>query len=163
MTDKEALKLALEALELLIHTEHTLGALDYGDNAITAIKQALAAPVVQKPIEPADGMGLPLSCGKPLCSPGDHYPLCRLATPPAQPERKPLTVQPLYTTSPAQPAPEQEPVALADEVIGCFHAAEIEGLTEALANTTDERLKDLVERRLIYALFAAQETKEKSV
>jgi len=45
-TDKDrALALALEALELLIDTEHTLGALDYGDNAITAIKQALAAPV----------------------------------------------------------------------------------------------------------------------
>jgi hypothetical protein len=63
----------------------------------------------------------------------------------------------------AQPAPVQAPAALADEVIGCFHAAEIEGLTEALANTTDERLKDLVERRLMYALHAAQETKEKSV
>jgi predicted negative regulator of RcsB-dependent stress response len=60
-----------------------------------------------------------------------------------------------------QPAPVQEPVALADEVIGCFDAAEIEGLTAALANTTDEHLKDLVERRLMYALFAAQEAKEK--
>jgi hypothetical protein len=51
---------------------------------------------------------------------------------------------------------------LADEVIGCFNAAEIEGLTAALANTTDEHLKDLVERRLMYALYAAQEAKEKS-
>jgi Ni,Fe-hydrogenase I small subunit len=57
--------------------------------------------------------------------------------------------------------PVQESVALADEVIGCFHAAECEGLTEALANTTDEHLKDLVERRLMHALYAAQEAKEK--
>ena len=52
---------------------------------------------------------------------------------------------------------EQEPVALAQEVIGCFHAAEIEGLTAALVNTSDLHLKDLVERRLMYALYAAQE------
>ena len=43
MTKNEALKLALEALELLIDTGQTFGALDYGDNAIAAIKQALAA------------------------------------------------------------------------------------------------------------------------
>ena len=59
-------------------------------------------------------------------------------------------------------APTLEPMALADEVIGCFHAAECEGLTEALANTTDERLKDLVERRLMHALYAAQKPKEKT-
>lgn len=43
-----------------------------------------------------------------------------------------------------------------NEVVGCFDAAEAEGLQEALANTTDERLKDLVERRLMYALYACQ-------
>lgn len=42
-----------------------------------------------------------------------------------------------------------------EEIIGCFRAAEIEGLSEALAETTDFRLKDLVERRLMYALHAA--------
>jgi hypothetical protein len=62
------------------------------------------------------------------------------------------------TTPPAKP----EQHGLADEVIGCFGAAECEGLTEALANTADERLKDLVERRLMHALYAAQEAKEKS-
>lgn len=41
-------------------------------------------------------------------------------------------------------------------VRGCFEAAESEGLSEALANTTDECLKDLVERRLMYALLAAK-------
>jgi hypothetical protein len=50
----------------------------------------------------------------------------------------------------------QEPVGLAGEVIGCFDAAMCEGLQEALAETTDERLKDLIERRLMYALYAAQ-------
>ena len=62
-----------------------------------------------------------------------------------------------------QPAqkPVQKSVALADEVIGCFDAAICEGLQEALVETTDERLKDLVERRLMYALYAAQEAKEK--
>ena len=45
MTDKEAMKLALEALELLTDTEQTFGALDYGDNAITALKKRLADPM----------------------------------------------------------------------------------------------------------------------
>jgi len=47
--EREALKLALEALELLTDTEQTFGALDYGDNAITAIKEALAQPA-QEPV-----------------------------------------------------------------------------------------------------------------
>jgi hypothetical protein len=51
----------------------------------------------------------------------------------------------------------QEAAALAEEVIGCFHAAEIVGLTAALCNTDDHHLKDLVERRLMHALYAAQE------
>jgi uncharacterized protein YutE (UPF0331/DUF86 family) len=33
----------------------------------------------------------------------------------------------------------------------CFNAALCEGLNEVLAETTDERLKDLVERRLLFA------------
>jgi hypothetical protein len=37
------------------------------------------------------------------------------------------------------------------DVRGCFEAAQVEGLAEALAETTDERLKDLVQRRLNYA------------
>ena len=49
MTDKEAMKLALEALELLTDTEQTFGALDYGDNAITALKERLAQPE-QEPV-----------------------------------------------------------------------------------------------------------------
>jgi hypothetical protein len=41
-----------------------------------------AQPAVQ---EPVGSMGMPLSCGKPLCAPGDHHPLCKLATPAAAP------------------------------------------------------------------------------
>jgi hypothetical protein len=35
--------------------------------------------------QPVDSMGMPLSCGKPLCSPGNHHPLCKLATPQSAP------------------------------------------------------------------------------
>jgi hypothetical protein len=47
---------------------------------------------------------------------------------------------------------------LAAYVIGCFSAAEAEGLQDVLAETTDKRLKDLVERRLMHAFYAAQNT-----
>lgn len=40
------------------------------------------------------------------------------------------------------------------EVVQCFDAALSEGLNAALAETADERLKDLVERRLMHALYA---------
>lgn len=52
---------------------------------------------------------------------------------------------------------QSEPNGLAAYVIGCFCAAEAEGLQETLAETTDEHLIDLVERRLMYALYKAQE------
>jgi hypothetical protein len=42
MTDKEAMKLALEALELLTGAWQTFDALDYGGNAIAALKERLA-------------------------------------------------------------------------------------------------------------------------
>jgi NADH pyrophosphatase NudC (nudix superfamily) len=51
----EALKLALEALELLTDTEQTFGALDYGDNAITALKEALAQPAQERNFCPRCG------------------------------------------------------------------------------------------------------------
>ena len=37
------------------------------------------ASVAFQPSEPTDEMGIPLSCGGPLCSPGDHHPLCKLS------------------------------------------------------------------------------------
>jgi len=49
MTDKEAMKLALEALERLTGAWQTFDALDYGDNAITALKERLAQPE-QEPV-----------------------------------------------------------------------------------------------------------------
>ena len=49
MTDKEAMKLALEALELLTSAWQTFDALDYGDNAIAALKERLAQPE-QEPV-----------------------------------------------------------------------------------------------------------------
>ncbi|URG13000.1 hypothetical protein B2_7 [Stenotrophomonas phage B2] len=39
-----------------------------------------------------------------------------------------------------------------------FEAAECEGLSQALAETTDPRLKDLVERRLMFAQRFAQDS-----
>ncbi len=32
-------------------------------------------------LEPVGSMGMPLSCGKPLCAPNDHHILCRLYKP----------------------------------------------------------------------------------
>jgi hypothetical protein len=64
---------------------------------------------------------------------------------------------------PAPPAAQAAGRSVADAhealrtVVGCFRAAEVEGLSAALAETADDRLKDLVERRLMYALFAAQD------
>lgn len=35
------------------------------------------------PSETVNALGIPTSCGKPLCSPGEHHPLCKLAVQPA--------------------------------------------------------------------------------
>ena len=48
--------------------------------------KADSAALAQEPAqpgakEPVGEMGVPISCGMPLCSPGRHHPLCRLATP----------------------------------------------------------------------------------
>lgn len=37
----------------------------------------------------ADNLGIPLSCGKPLCSPGEHHRLCRLHMPRARSAAQP--------------------------------------------------------------------------
>jgi len=47
------------------------------------------------------------------------------------------------------------PNSLLGEIIGCFDAAISEGLYEALAETQDARLKDLLERRVMHAYFKA--------
>jgi hypothetical protein len=61
-----------------------------------------------------------------------------------------------YVNAPATPAAPAALQAAIDEVAGCFRAAEVEGLSTALAETSDERLKDLIERRLMHALYAVQ-------
>lgn len=62
--------------------------------------------------------------------------------------------QPLYADVPAAVA---VPIDnnLLGEIIGCFDAALAEGLMEALLNTRDARLADLVTRRLMHAYYAA--------
>jgi hypothetical protein len=63
--------------------------------------------------------------------------------------------------SAARQAPDSRDTAL-EEVIGCFAAARVEGLDAALMETSDRRLKDLVERRLMYAYDAAVIAREQS-
>lgn len=43
------------------------------------------------------------------------------------------------------------------QIIAVFEAAECEGLVQALTETTDLRLKDLIERRLMFAKHFAQD------
>lgn len=43
-----------------------------------------------------------------------------------------------------------------DHAAGCIHAAEFEGLADALSSTTDSRLADLVHRRLCHAYLAVK-------
>ena len=81
--EREALQTVQEALEKLTDTEQTYEALDLGDKAITAIKQALAAPVQ----EPVAWMRT--------------TDITELTD--SEPEEDGYT--PLYTTLPAQPAP----------------------------------------------------------
>ncbi len=50
--------------------------------------RAMLAAAPQPPSrqsEPTDSMGIPLSCGKPLCAPGQHHSLCVLASAPQPP------------------------------------------------------------------------------
>ena len=80
----KAMKLALEALELLTGAWQTFDALDYGDNAITALKEALAEHAMQEvqrlgqEIE-SDDIASILACRDML----DAQPV--------PPQRKPLT------------------------------------------------------------------------
>jgi hypothetical protein len=103
------MKLALEALELLTGAWQTFDALDYGDNAITAIKEALAEHAMQEvqrlgqEIEPDDIASI-LACRDMLdaqpvpprtwVGSGDLEDSNAYLTPP---QRKPLTNGEIYT------------------------------------------------------------------
>ena len=98
---REAMKLALEALEVL-GWQPTEEAMDYRDNAITALREALAEQALDKMAENARELGLdyePIQC--PICKAEDSpYPKCGCVT---------------YVEQPAQ----QEPVAyLCENAVG---------------------------------------------
>jgi hypothetical protein len=57
---------------------------------------------------------------------------------------------------PAEPEEPSQAIHALQEVCGCFDAAYVEGLADILANSEDEKLKDLVNRRLLPAYWAAQ-------
>jgi hypothetical protein len=115
--EREALDLALEALEKLTDTEQTYEALDLGDKAITAIKQVRA---LDKKAENARELGLdygPVAWMYELIIDGE---VCNVEctnvnwNPEYQPfgragidfvESGKVTKTPLYTTPPAAPVP----------------------------------------------------------
>jgi hypothetical protein len=122
MTKDEALKLALEALEISDTCADDCKCTR--KNAITAIKQALAAPV-QEPVAWATAVGsyAHISWGKDRPDYPIRYEVPLYTAPPAQPApvQEPVAIgwdtktdTPImgYTTPPAQPVPVQEPVAV---------------------------------------------------
>ena len=112
MTPKQidAMKLALEALELLTGAWQTFDALEYGGNAITAIKEALAEHAMRETqrlgqeIEPDDIASI-LACRDML----DAQPV--------PPQRKPLTHEEIFACENSVP----------DEIVSdrdwCIHFA----------------------------------------
>jgi hypothetical protein len=96
----EAMKLALEALQLLTDTEQTFGALDYGDNAIDTLRTAIEQAEKQEPLfwyRPCQG-GM---YEGPVHNNSVGGKMLR--------DEKPDEWKPLFTTPPASPV--QEPVA----------------------------------------------------
>ena len=51
-----------------------------GAGGVGPIMLAAAPQPPSRQSEPTDSMGIPLSCGKPLCASGQHHPLCVLAS-----------------------------------------------------------------------------------
>ena len=78
------------AVELLAEqpAQHLSGLAVYLDPS-DGLKPKRYAPQPAQQQEPTDSMGMPVSCGKPLCSPGDHHPLCKLAAQSAPVQRLP--------------------------------------------------------------------------
>jgi uncharacterized linocin/CFP29 family protein len=120
-TKDEALKLALDALKALKHgnLDHT-----WADEAITAIKQALAAPVQE-----------PVAWGIIASNTGR---ICQVELDADEIEgHNPKHIVPLYTTPPAQPAPVQELTNLQrhEQNVQKFLAAQP---ADTLMNASDE-------------------------
>jgi len=91
--ESELISMSKEDAKSVMKALHDFdGWADHGCPPSTAVGVEIMRGALAKR-EPTDSMGIPLSCGKPLCAHGDHHPLCKLATPPA-----------------AQPAAAQEPV-----------------------------------------------------
>jgi len=79
----------------VVQAEPTLAMLDAGwgicgidgkpwPGLIDAANRKYAAMLAAAPLPPeseTDSLGMPKSCGKPLCSPSKHHPLCDLAAP----------------------------------------------------------------------------------
>lgn len=100
MTKDGVLGLALRVLEINLQLfekikpykgqeEMLLETVELTKQSVKKIQKALELPEQ----EPVDSMGMPLSCGMPLCSPDDHHPLCKLAStaaPPASPSQIPV-------------------------------------------------------------------------
>lgn len=69
---------------------------DYWRNGhVAALAWQARASLPTQPAAQADSMGMPTSCGKPLCSPDEHHPLCKLHKPAAQATPEPLPLGPL--------------------------------------------------------------------
>jgi hypothetical protein len=85
----KAMKMALEALKLLTDTEQSFGALDYGDNAITAIEEVLAEHAMRE----VQRLGQEIE-QEPVFTYEQvkaHIQVAMMSTTP--PQRKPLTEQ----------------------------------------------------------------------
>lgn len=65
-----------------------MAGIDPDDNDAMAILNGLE-PVSLEPAKETDSLGIPKSCGKPLCAPGAHHPLCSMNS------EKPVAAQPL--------------------------------------------------------------------
>ncbi len=79
-----------------------------------------------------------------------NYPQLKWA-----PEYKAAIGQKIYIAP-----PKKDVSAALEEIMGCFDAALIEGLLQALEETSDEHLKDLVCRRLMPILDIVQSAQE---
>ena len=83
MTKDEALRLALEALEYFSDTSPNMAGKAHAEDAITAIKAALANEALERKAENARELGLDYEPWENFCDSNcvwaDHHPDCKLA------------------------------------------------------------------------------------